>query len=559
MIAGWDGINRVRGYDDLPEGLLREKDIKLHARLDMINRMAIELSSIPLDQDPYKPIVDMVRDITEARVVSVSKFDNNTLELVGVSTSGKILKLANSILGGNAIGMKMPVEDEIKNMMLYDTAGYSKDLHEVSFHTIPKPVSSTMQNLLGLRIFIGIALKYGDELLGTLMIVQGKETPPLNLKVAQVIANVCSIVLKRRSIETSLLKAEARYRDLFQTSKDAIFITTHEGNILDFNPSMKELLGYSDEELKRIYVPNLYADPEARNFFSEKMEQEGFVKDYQVNLIKKNGSLIESQITANRRILDNGTRVYQGIIRDISAQRKAQAALLEERNRAELYFDLLGHDIGNIHQGLLGTIFYAKRDLDNTGRLETALTSAEELLKRSVTLVSNVRLMARMRSGEANPAWMDIIPILDETLEDMKNLFKGRNITTRLKLETDRAEVFVEPMVKEIFFNLLHNAVKVQAGEEIILEVTVRKDAGSHVLILIEDHGPGIPDEQKDVILNIEDKSFRKLRTGLGLSIVKALVERYNGTIAVRDRIEGDYTGGARFEITFPSRPILTP
>ena len=75
----------------------------------------------------------------------------------------------------------------------------------------------------------------------------------------------------------------------------------------------------------------------------------------------------------------------------------------------------------------------------------------------------------------------------------------------------------------------------------------------SAVTVRIADHGRGIPDSKKDQIFSrFAKRPYGITGTGLGLSIVSLLVERYNGLISVEDRIPGDFSQGACFQVSFP-------
>ena len=127
---------------------------------------------------------------------------------------------------------------------------------------------------------------------------------------------------RHQQAEAALRESEERYRMLFESSKDTVYTTTSKGLMIDINPSGAELFGYPVEKLVKMNVSELYADPEERLEFKEMIESVGFVKDYPVNLRRRDGSIIHCLITATmQEEAKNGGNLYQGIIRDITEQR----------------------------------------------------------------------------------------------------------------------------------------------------------------------------------------------------------------------------------------------
>ena len=116
--------------------------------------------------------------------------------------------------------------------------------------------------------------------------------------------------------------------------------------------------------------------------------------------------------------------------------------------------------------------------------------------------------------------------------------------------------VSANPLLKDIFNNLLDNAVK-HCHDPVNIEVAVDAvdhEKGRYFRVAVEDNGCGIPDDKKSVIFNRLKRGDTKARgTGLGLYIVRTLVEGFGGLVKVEDRVPGDQTKGARFVVCLPA------
>jgi two-component system cell cycle sensor histidine kinase/response regulator CckA len=118
------------------------------------------------------------------------------------------------------------------------------------------------------------------------------------------------------------------YRALFEQSRDAIYITTREGAFSDVNQAFLDLFCYTSEELTHLRAHETYADPDDRSRFQKEIENNGSLRDFEVKLRKKDGTEMECLLTASlRRAHDGRVLGYQGIIRDISQQKRAEELL----------------------------------------------------------------------------------------------------------------------------------------------------------------------------------------------------------------------------------------
>jgi diguanylate cyclase (GGDEF)-like protein/PAS domain S-box-containing protein len=142
-----------------------------------------------------------------------------------------------------------------------------------------------------------------------------------------------------KQAEKALHESLERYRALFENSRDAIVITKPDGRFIDVNDAVLELLGYSRDELLEQNAIVIYADPTDRQKFINKIEQGGYVRDFEVRLKKKNATVIDCLYSFSVRKNQDGSVIeYQGIIRDVTERKR----LLEKLQALSLVDELTG-------------------------------------------------------------------------------------------------------------------------------------------------------------------------------------------------------------------------
>ena len=216
-----------------------------------------------------------------------------------------------------------------------------------------------------------------------------------------------------RKQDTALQESEKKYHTLFETVRDAIYITTRDGRFVDFNPALVELFGYTRDELLRLNANDLYMYSEDRLLFQQEIEQRDTVKDYEVKLRKNDGTVMDCLLTSTvRRASDGYILGYQGIIRDITESKRAKKLIQASEER---YHTLFGNspvaitlldptgviiDCNNATENLIG---YAKEEIigNSFGNLSTL--DPKDLPK----LQANYQKLAQGR--EVEPYELEII------------------------------------------------------------------------------------------------------------------------------------------------------
>ena len=250
--------------------------------------------------------------------------------------------------------------------------------------------------------------------------------------------------------------------------------------------------------------------------------------------------------------------------------------IIREKRHSELLFDVISHDIGNYYQIIRSSLelvisLFEKNNnnstnslFQNTERILLLLTTATNALNKSQSLVDNIRRLERLYAQKDLKLILKNLPdvinnaytTVEQTLYD--NNPQGKRIRFSVRVVEDHhptdINVIAEDLLEEIFINLFSNSVKYTDSSEVKIDVLIKDyfiGELKYWMITVSDHGKGIQDLMKK---DLFERFYSKAKgSGLGLSIVKTLVERYKGKIWVGDRVYEDYTQGTTFGMIFPA------
>ena len=211
-----------------------------------------------------------------------------------------------------------------------------------------------------------------------------------------------------------------------------------------------------------------------------------------------------------------------------------EAALVREHRAAELYLDVITHDLGNLQTAALA---YAEEF--SAGECNKAAAPLLETLRRGLSIVRRIGTLRRI-GGTARP----LEPTrLASTVEFARVEAGG----TDVRLDGDGL-VLADELLPEVFANLLGNSRKFGATR-----VLVRvRELPEWTEVRVEDNGPGIPDAEKGrVFSRYQAGSHPGSGSGLGLTLVTLLMERYGGCVVLEDRVTGRPSEGAAFVLKF--------
>lgn len=349
-----------------------------------------------------------------------------------------------------------------------------------------------------------------------------------------------------------------RFKALLNQSDDAIFLMqVPGGRFIEVNIAACEQMHYTCEDFLQTSIYEIAPGSSARidELFS------GRIKSLLLTttLRTRDGAHIPYEINMRIVSLENETYAV-AVARDIRERTRVETALREAKSRAELYVDLMGHDINNINQSALGYLELAKDTLDVKGSLgkaeEMLILKPMDNLRSSSGLIDNVRKLQKEKSGFYARKVMQVGRVIEEAKEHFKDI-PGREVSINYDGRCD-CDVLANDLLGDVFINLIGNSIKHSAGPlriDIRSECIAMKD-GQYCRIGVADNGPGIPDARKLTIFERFEKMAEErgkyFGKGFGLILVKTLIDDYGGKIWVEDRVPGDSGKGCKFVILLP-------
>jgi PAS domain S-box-containing protein len=368
-------------------------------------------------------------------------------------------------------------------------------------------------------------------------------------------------VTDRKLAEERLKKSQfilAKSQEMAHVGNWAWNVQTGELNGSDEN---YRIFGYKPHEIKpdlewamSCVHPN---DLHLLSALLESARRSGARGSVDYRIVRPDGSVRYVNTLADKVVRDKAGNVkwVYGITQDVTERKRVERALEEAKARAELYLDLMGHDIINMNQIAMG---YLELAMDGPGvyeGLRNMLSTSLDSVKASSRLIYNVRKLQRISTGEMSLVVTGIDPVLRQTLSAYSNV-PGTSAKINYVPDASGCATMADELLYDIFTNIVDNAIK-HCSPEPSVNIRLEKaeeDGKTYCRVAVEDNGPGIPDAMKEAIFERMCQGDTKMRgSGLGLYFVKRLVGSYGGRVWAEDCVPGDSGKGSRFVVLLPA------
>ncbi|MEI6644933.1 MAG: PAS domain S-box protein [bacterium] len=389
-----------------------------------------------------------------------------------------------------------------------------------------------------------------------------------------------SVILVARDItelkqtEQLLRTSEARFRALFATSADGIFLFQfvspgHPGNFIEINDRGCTFLGYSHDELLHL-GPQDTRHPDASRDFTNIYEE--LIRTgnclYESAVKTKDGRVVPVEINAVLFEMDGKSTVLAAM-RDITERKRFETILQQAKNAAEMANQAKSEFLANMSHELRtplnSVIGFSEILADKTFgpinvKQERYVNNILQAGKHLLSLINDILDFSKVEAGKMtiDPQPLLLRDVASHVLELTRNRAQVHGLSIQQAVPGDLNVLADERMLKQILFNLVSNAIKFTPSGGGI-RITAEKLC-NEVSVSVSDTGIGIKQEDQERIFmqfeQVDSSLSRKHQgTGLGLALCRRFVDMHGGKIWVESTGEGH---GSTFHFTLSAVPLIT-
>lgn len=493
--------------------------------------------------------------IEHAQLMNVERMSN--IIKVHLSFDGRMVEISNKLY--SVIGY---TEEELKSMCIKDIT--IKDDWEKDEECFKKLISGEVVSVEMDKRYIS---KDGEIIW---MFVQrsiklGKDGEPVG------ILSYMHDITERKRAEEALRESEQRYRQFVEMMPDAVIVHKNK-KIVYCNSQCKRYFGGSDnswligKDVMDFTHEDYKEKVEDRIHMVQQLEQTP--KTIEEKLIGPSGEILDVEVSA-APFLYEGEIASIVVIRDIRERKKAEInerllneAIEYDKIKTE-FFSNLSHELRTPLNVLLGSLqlldMYSNKNQTTGYSYSTIeLSKHTKVMKqncyRLLRLVNNLIDITKIDTGyfQLSLKNRDMINTVENITLSVADYVESRGIELIFDTEIEeKIMAFDTDKIERIILNLLSNAIKfTESGGKITVDIM---DLNNQIKISVKDTGIGIEKDKQSIIFERfrqVDKSFTRSHegSGIGLSIVKSLVEMHNGSISVKS----EYGVGTEFIVTLP-------
>lgn len=360
-------------------------------------------------------------------------------------------------------------------------------------------------------------------------------------------------ITDRKLISMKLKKSLETARELYDNAPCGYHLITKEGIIAGMNRTELNWLGYTREEVEGKMNVNQLITKRAISQRAEimaRLSKEGYAENIEAEFLRKDGSIMHvilntrAEFDAEGKMIANRSTVFDNTERKKleTEIREANEKLIQLNEEKNSFMAMATHDLKNPLNSISGLINLISHDKSVSKENQELMGMINSTTLRMRELISRLLDYSKIEQGktQVNNRQVD----LAETIRERLTAFELEAIKKEIKLKFESegvSNIHSDPdVLAQIFDNLISNAIKFSKNNTVVT-IKIFK-VGKHVIIEIIDQGQGIPpDEVPKLFLPFTRLSVKptanESSTGLGLSIVKQLVQLLGGAISAESTV----------------------
>jgi len=355
-----------------------------------------------------------------------------------------------------------------------------------------------------------------------------------------------------RSAYLKALKAnERKFRNIFERSKDAVFLAGENLVFRDANAATCQLFKFNKEELKELSLYNLFARKEMAALLQEKLEKAGEIEDEEIEMLTRNREKKNCILSISRQAHSNGEAYIQGIIHDITNLKRIERASfqIEKLRSTATLLRTLAHEVRNPLTNINLSVEQLKPEI-NSEEANIYLDIIARNCGRIDGLISE--LLDLSRPAEISLQRAPLQAIIDTTLAAASDRISLKSIRLELSYPDHPAYIMADmEKLKIAFLNIVINAIEAVPKESGNITISIKEEP-AHYKVFINDNGSGITEEN---ISRIFEPYFTSKTNGFGLGLAATwnILQSHHASIDVNSQ-PGE---GTSFILAFEqARPV---
>ncbi|MGK3966762.1 chemotaxis protein CheB [Sorangium sp. So ce118] len=363
-----------------------------------------------------------------------------------------------------------------------------------------------------------------------------------------------------KAAEDALFHERYLLNSLLRSVPDAIYFKDARGRFIRTNHAMAKRLGLSDPREAAGKTGFELPGHEAALAVHQQDEvvlRTGEAQHYKLEKRLRQDGVVEWDLVTRLPLMDATGHIVGiiGIFRSVTEQKRSEEQIKDAVRRRDEFLAMLSHELRNPLGAIVHATALLREDSGASGLDDKVLQILERQSAQMARLLDDLLEASRVTQNkiELRKRVLDLGSVVKDATDAVKNLMDSRGVNFSTVVDPEPIWVEGDPArLQQVQVNLLNNAAKyTPRGGHVTLEA---RRVDGHAVVRVKDDGLGIPKEMLDTVFELFVQSSRTLDRsagglGVGLTLVRGLVEKHGGTVSARSDGEGK---GSEFEVWLP-------